>query len=80
LKRELVDATNEFAGLVDKDLPTLNDALKAKGQPTISPPPQKVAVNDDTANFPGGGGITGQTDPDGPAAKIILPADFRVLR
>src|SRR5205814_3121516 len=47
LKRELADASNEFAGLVAKDLPTLNDTLKAKGQPTISPPPEKVAVNDD---------------------------------
>jgi hypothetical protein len=79
LKRELGDASNEFAGLVAKDLPALNNALKAKGQPTILPPPEKVALNDDTANFPGGGGITGQTDPDGPAAKITLPADFRIL-
>ena len=80
LKRELADASNEFAGLVAKDLPALNDALKAKGQPTISPPPEKVALNDDNASFSGGGGMSGQTDPDGPAAKIILPADFRVLR
>ena len=79
LKRELADASNEFAGLVAKDLPTLNDTLKAKGQPTISPPPEKVAVNDDITNFVGGGGIIGQTDPDGPAAKITLPADFRIL-
>src|SRR5438046_593443 len=79
LKRELADASNEFAGLVAKDLPTLNDTLKAKGQPTISLPPEKVAVNDDITNFVGGGGIIGQTDPDGPAAKITLPADFRIL-
>ena len=79
LKRELADASNEFAGLVAKDLPALNDTLKAKGQPTISPPPEKAAVNDATANFAGGGGITGQNDPDGPAAKITLPADFRIL-
>jgi len=64
---------------VAKDLPALNDTLKAKGQPAISPPPEKVAVNDDTANFPGGGGITGQNDRDGPAAKITVPADFRIL-
>src|SRR5213075_2067256 len=55
LKRELADASKEFAGLVTKDLPALNDALKAKGQSTISPPPEKVAVNDATTNFPGGG-------------------------
>ena len=79
LKRELADASNEFGGLVAKDLPALNDMLKAKGQPTISPPPQKVAISDDTANFAGGGGVSGRTDPDGPAARINLPADFRVL-
>src|SRR5436853_6812043 len=73
LKRELADASNEFGGLVAKDLPSLNDTLKAKGQPTISPPPQKVAVNDDTATFAGGGGVSGRTDPDGPAAKVTLP-------
>jgi hypothetical protein len=80
LKRELADSSNEFAGLVAKDLPALNDALKAKGQSTISPPPEKVAVNDDTANFPGGGSVGGQIDHDGPAAKVTLPADFRILR
>jgi hypothetical protein len=80
LKRELADASKEFAGLVAKDLPALNDALKAKGQSTISPPPEKVAVNDDTANFPGGGSVGGQIDHDGPAAKVTLPADFRFLR
>src|SRR5438067_91155 len=79
LKRELADASNELAALVAKDLPALNDVLKAKGQPTISPPPEKVAVNDETANFPGGGGIGGPTDADGPAAKITLPADLRIL-
>jgi len=61
-------------------LPTLNDALKAKGQPTISPPPEKVALNDESANFSGAGRFSGQTDPDGPAAKIALPADFCFLR
>src|SRR4029078_6003995 len=80
LKRELADASKEFAGLVAKDLPALNAALKAKGQSTISPPPEKVVVNDDTANFPGGGSVGGQIDHDGPAAKVTLPADFRILR
>jgi nucleotide-binding universal stress UspA family protein len=80
LKRELADVSNEFAGLVAKDLPALNDALKAKGQSTISPPPEKVAVNDATANFPGGGSVGGQIDHDGPAGKVTLPADFRILR
>src|SRR6266513_519346 len=80
LKRELADASKEFAGLVAKDLPALNDALKAKGQSTISPPPEKVAVNDATTNFPGGGSVGGQIDHDGSAAKVTLPADFRILR
>src|SRR5205085_8204155 len=79
LKRELADVSNEFAGLVAKDLPALNDALKGKGQPTISSPPEKIAVNDETANFSGAGRFSGQTDPDGPAVKITLPADFRIL-
>ena len=78
LKRELADATNEFAGLVDKDLPALNDALKAKNQPTISPPPEKVAVDEDAEHFAGGGGNR-RGDPDAVATKIGLPADFRVL-
>ena len=33
LRRELDDVTKEFQQLITKDLPTLNDALKAKGQP-----------------------------------------------
>ena len=78
LKRELADATNEFAGLVDKDLPALNEALKAKNQPTISPPPQKVAVDEDAEHFAGGGGNR-PGDADAVATKIGLPADFRVL-
>ena len=78
LKRELADATNQFAGLVDKDLPALNDALKAKNQPTISPPPQKVAVDEDAEHFASGGGNR-PGDPDAVATKIGLPADFRVL-
>jgi len=28
----------------------------------------------------GGGGISGRIDPGGPAAKVYLSADFRVLR
>jgi len=46
LRRELEDITKEFEQLLAKDLPALNDALKAKGQPEIPPPPAKVAVND----------------------------------
>jgi len=46
LRRELGDVTKEFEQLLAKDLPALNDALKAKGQPPIEPPPAKVALND----------------------------------
>ncbi|PYI77422.1 MAG: hypothetical protein DMF04_06295 [Verrucomicrobia bacterium] len=38
LKRELTDASNDFAGLLAKDLPALNEALKGKSQQEISPP------------------------------------------
>ena len=34
--------------LVAKDLPTLNEALKAKGKEAIPAPPAKVAVNEQT--------------------------------
>jgi hypothetical protein len=58
----LDDVTKEFEQLIAKDLPTLNDALKAKGQPAIVPPPEKIAMND---RLPGSG-------------RAILPANFRV--
>ncbi len=35
LRRELDDVTKEFQQLIANDLPKLNDALKAKGQPAI---------------------------------------------
>jgi hypothetical protein len=46
LRKELEDVTKEFEQLVTKDLPALNDALKAKGKEAIPPPPAKVAIND----------------------------------
>jgi photosystem II stability/assembly factor-like uncharacterized protein len=46
LRRELDDVTKEFQQLIAKDLPTLNDALKAKGQPAVASPPEKIAIND----------------------------------
>jgi hypothetical protein len=62
LRRELDDVTKEFEQLIAKDLPALNDALKAKGQPAIVPPPGKIAMNDQPAG----------------AGRAILPANFRV--
>jgi photosystem II stability/assembly factor-like uncharacterized protein len=43
LKRELGDVSSEFGDILTKDLPALNDAIKAKGQPEIEAPPEKVA-------------------------------------
>jgi photosystem II stability/assembly factor-like uncharacterized protein len=63
LRRELGDVTKEFEQLIAKDLPALNDALKAKGQPAIPPPPAKIAVNDESR---GAGGA-------------MLGTDFRLL-
>jgi hypothetical protein len=38
--------TKEFDQLSTKDLPSLNESLKSKGQPAIAPPPAKVAINE----------------------------------
>ncbi|HEX4638496.1 MAG TPA: hypothetical protein VH170_03320 [Chthoniobacterales bacterium] len=46
LQRELGDVKKEFEDLLAKDLPGVNTSLKAKGQPQISQPPEKVAIND----------------------------------
>jgi hypothetical protein len=53
LKQELSDVTKEFDQLLAKDLPVLNESLKAKGQQPIEAPPAKVAVNE---NASGSGG------------------------
>ena len=63
LRRELDDVTKEFQQLIAKDLPTLNDALKAKGQPAIAPPPVKIALND---------------QPPGSGRAAMLPSNFRL--
>ena len=39
LKKELDDVANEFDQLLTKELATVNDSLKSKGQSTIVPPP-----------------------------------------
>jgi photosystem II stability/assembly factor-like uncharacterized protein len=46
LRRELEDVTKEFDQLLTKDLPSLNDSLKSKGQPVIAAPPAKVAISE----------------------------------
>ncbi len=52
LRKELDDVVKDFEQLVAKDLPTLNEALKAKGKEAIPAPPAKVAVNEQS--FGGG--------------------------
>jgi photosystem II stability/assembly factor-like uncharacterized protein len=54
LRKELGDVTRDLENVISKDLPALNDALKAKGKEPIPVPPAKVAVNED--NSLGGGG------------------------
>jgi photosystem II stability/assembly factor-like uncharacterized protein len=49
LRKELGDVTRDFENLVTKDLPALNEALKAKGKEPIPAPPAKVAVNEDNS-------------------------------
>jgi hypothetical protein len=77
LKRELADATKEFEQLIDKELATLNEMLKAKAQQPIPPPPAKVAINDSERRS--GGRLNGSADPDMPGVAVSLPADFRLL-
>jgi len=62
LRRELDDVTKDFQQLITKDLPVLNDALKAKGQPIVEAPPAKVAIDDRPLG----------------SARSLLPADFRL--
>ncbi|HVF70922.1 MAG TPA: hypothetical protein VM940_04875 [Chthoniobacterales bacterium] len=53
LRKELGDVVRDFENLVTKDLPALNEALKAKGKEAIPAPPAKVAVNEEVH-----GGVT----------------------
>lgn len=62
LRRELDDVTKDFQQLITKDLPVLNDALKAKGQPVVEAPPAKVAIDDRPLG----------------SASSLLPANFRL--
>jgi photosystem II stability/assembly factor-like uncharacterized protein len=52
LKKELADAVKEFEQVLSKDLPAVNDALKAKGKEPIPAPPAKIAVNEDVTSAP----------------------------
>ena len=77
LKKELDDATKEFAQLLAKELPAVNDLLKGKGQSPVSPPPAKVAVNEEELGS--GFGLNRSGDPDAPGFAAALSANFRLL-
>ncbi|MEP6975690.1 MAG: sialidase, partial [Spartobacteria bacterium] len=79
LRRELDDVSKNFENLLTNELPKLNETLKAKGQPEISPPPAKMAVNDADDRI-GGGPLNGSIDRDLPGTAATLPANFRLLR
>jgi hypothetical protein len=68
LKRELNDVTKEFDQLLAKDLPAVNESLKAEGQQPIPAPSPSVSATDVTH---GSGGTVGGAGP-------FLPADFRI--
>jgi hypothetical protein len=53
LKRELHGKAKQSDQLLAKDLPVLNESLKAKGQQLIEAPRAKVADNE-KASGPGG--------------------------
>jgi len=66
LKQELGDVTKEFDQLLAKDLPALNESLKAKGQQVIPAPSPSIGATDAEH---GSGSTMG--------ASAVLPAFFR---
>jgi len=78
LKHELDDVTKEFEQLVAKELPSLNESLRSKGQPPIAIPPTKVAIDEKTTDSPAG--LNGSVEHDAPGVSALLPADFHLLR
>ncbi|MEO8440611.1 MAG: sialidase [Spartobacteria bacterium] len=78
LRRELEDAVKGFEALLINELPKLNEMLKAKGQPAITPPPAQVAL-DETESGAGGAFHAGM-DRDLPGTALTLPANFRLFR
>ncbi|HEV2096459.1 MAG TPA: hypothetical protein VGQ82_08145 [Chthoniobacterales bacterium] len=79
LKRELQDVTTEFDQLLTKDLPVLNDALKAKGVGPVVGPPARIEVAE--IGWPAGHQSARATDPDADTRGVasLLPANFRFL-
>src|SRR4029450_6014523 len=70
LKQELSDVIKEFDQLLAKDLPALNESLKAQGQQPIPAPSPSVGATDVTH---GSGGTVG-------GGGALPPADFRISR
>jgi hypothetical protein len=77
LRRELDDVTKEFEQLLAKELPALNESLKAKGQQSTPPSPRKVALNEN--GLGSGTGLNRSGDPEAPGVNVRLPAGFRLL-
>lgn len=75
LQRELQDVETEFGALLGKDLPAVNSALEAAGQPAVPPPPAKLARG---AAEVGGGRLGDRAATD--ALLRQLPADFTIIR
>jgi len=78
LKHELDDVIKEFQQLVAKELPSLNESLKSKGQQVIAIPPTKVAINDQTIGSGGGFNQSAEREAS-PGVRVTLPANFRLL-
>ena len=74
LRHELTDVQGEFQQLMTKDLPGLNETLKAKGQQPIVLPEKVAMAEVKNINF-------SQTqDIDAPAQVTTLPASFRIVQ
>jgi len=77
LRKELDEVSGAFERLLTGDLSTLNDSLKSKGKESISPPPAKVAVDEQQVSS--GLAIGPAAEPDGNCAPVITPANIRIL-
>jgi len=78
LRSQLTDATQELSNLTSKELPALNEALKAKGAAPLSVPAPTAFDNEDEVRGGGGRAAGARLDPDA-AGEIRLPADFRLF-
>ncbi|MBV9007670.1 MAG: sialidase [Verrucomicrobia bacterium] len=73
LTKELGDAVNDFSNVLSKNLPQLNDDLKAKGKPPIAPPPEKMAQTEDDGAF-----IASTASGESEESSGQLPANLRL--